>query len=173
MMETPMAILSRRLDRRDRRRPRFAARSAGDGAQRSRQGDARAPDARAGRRSTAWLSICVAAARAHGCDIIDGVYNDFNDLAGFKAECEQGRDLGLDGKTLIHPSQIDVCNDVFAPTAAEIETARAIIAAFALPENAGKGAIQLDGKMVELLHADMARRTLAIAQGIEALAVRD
>ena len=122
---------------------------------------------------TAWIALCVAAARAHGCDIIDGVYNDFRDLAGFKAECEQGRDMGLDGKTLIHPGQIEICNAVFAPTAAEIETARAIIAAFALPENSGRGAIQLDGKMVELLHADMARRTLAVAQGIEALAVRD
>jgi citrate lyase subunit beta/citryl-CoA lyase len=119
---------------------------------------------------TAWLALCVAAARAHGCDIIDGVYNDLADLAGFKAECEQGRDMGLDGKTLIHPNQIDVCNAAFAPTAAEIAAARAIIAAFALPENAGKGAIQLDGKMVELLHEQMARRTLAVAEGIEALA---
>ena len=117
----------------------------------------------------AWLSMCVAAARAHGCDIVDGVYNDFNDPVGFKAECEQGRDLGLDGKTLIHPNQIEVCNATFAPSAAEIETARAIIAAFALPENSGRGAIQLNGKMVELLHAEMARRTLTVAEGIAAL----
>ena len=117
----------------------------------------------------AWLSMCVAAARAHGCDIVDGVYNDFNDPVGFKAECEQGRDLGLDGKTLIHPNQIEACNAAFAPTEAEIETARTIIAAFALPENSGRGAIQLDGKMVELLHAEMARRTLAVAEGIAAL----
>ena len=117
----------------------------------------------------AWLSICVAAARAHGCDIVDGVYNDLNDAAGFKAECAQGRDLGLDGKTLIHPNQIKVCNETFAPTAGEIETARSIIAAFALPENSGRGAIQLNGKMVELLHAEMAHRTLAIAEGIAAL----
>ncbi len=119
---------------------------------------------------TAWIALCVAAARAHGCDIIDGVYNDLHDLAGFKAECEQGRDMGLDGKTLIHPSQIEICNAVFAPAPSEIEAARAIIAAFARPENAGKGAIQLDGKMVELLHEQMARRTLAVAEGIEALA---
>ena len=118
---------------------------------------------------TAWLANCVVAARAHGVDIIDGVYNDIKDLDGFKAECEQGRDMGLDGKTLIHPSQIDICNEVFAPTAAEVETARAIIDAFALPENQGKGVIQLNGKMVELLHADMASRTLAIAAGIAAL----
>ena len=122
---------------------------------------------------TAWIALSVAAARAHGCDIIDGVYNDFHDLAGFKAECEQGRDMGLDGKTLIHPGQIAICNAVFAPTAAEIDAARAIIAAFALPENAGKGAIQLGGRMVELLHEQMARRTLAVAQGIEALASVD
>src|SRR5208337_1568705 len=86
---------------------------------------------------TAWLANCVVAARAHGVDIID--------LDGFRAECLQGRDMGLDGKTLIHPSQIDICNEVFAPTPAEVENARAIIDAFARPENQGKGAIQLDG----------------------------
>ena len=118
---------------------------------------------------TAWLANCVVAARAHGVDLIDGVYNDIKDLDGFKVECEQGRDMGLDGKTLIHPSQIDICNEVFAPTAAEVENARAIIDAFSLPENQGKGVIQLNGKMVELLHADMASRTLAIAAAIAAL----
>ena len=115
---------------------------------------------------TAWLASCVVAARAHGVDILDGVYNDIKDLDGFRLECLQGRDMGLDGKTLIHPSQIDICNEVFAPTPAEIESAAAIIEAFALPENAGKGVIQLNGRMVELLHADMARRTLAIAEAI-------
>jgi len=118
---------------------------------------------------TAWIALCVAAARAHGCDIIDGVYNDFHDLAGFKAECEQGRDMGLDGKTLIHPDQIEICNAAFAPQPREIEAARAIVAAFPLPENAGKGVIRLIGRMVELLHERMARRTLAVAEGIEAL----
>ncbi len=116
-----------------------------------------------------WLARCVIAARAHGVDIIDGVFNDIKDLEGFRAECVQGRDMGLDGKTLIHPSQIDICNEVFAPSPAEVENARAIIEAFALPENAGKGAIQLNGRMVELLHAEMARRTLAIADAIAAL----
>ena len=77
--------------------------------------------------------------------------------------------MGLDGKTLIHPNQIEICNAAFAPTEAEIVTARAIVAAFALPENAGKGAIQIDGKMVELLHEQMARRTLAVADGIATL----
>jgi citrate lyase subunit beta/citryl-CoA lyase len=123
-----------------------------------------------GRPSMAvWLANCVVAARAHGVDIIDGVFNDIKDLDGFRAECQQGRDMGLDGKTLIHPSQIDICNGVFAPTPLEIESARAIIDAFALPENAGRGVIQLHGRMVELLHAELARRTLAIADAIAAL----
>jgi citrate lyase subunit beta/citryl-CoA lyase len=117
---------------------------------------------------TAWIAGCVVAARAHGVDIIDGVFNDIQDLDGFRVECRQGRDMGLDGKTLIHPSQIEICNDAFAPAPAEVESARAIIEAFALPENAGKGVVQLNGRMVELLHADMARRTLAIADAIAA-----
>jgi citrate lyase subunit beta/citryl-CoA lyase len=115
---------------------------------------------------TPWLAICVAAARAHGVDLIDGVYNDIANLEGFKAECEQGRDMGLDGKTLIHPSQIEICNEIFAPTKAEVDAASAIIAAFDEPANRDKGVIQLNGRMVERLHADMARRTLAIAAGV-------
>jgi citrate lyase subunit beta / citryl-CoA lyase len=117
---------------------------------------------------TAWVANCVVAARAHGVDIIDGVYNDIQDLDGFRAECVQGRDMGLDGKTLVHPTQIDICNEVFAPSPAEVENARAIIDTFALPENAGKGVVQLNGRMVELLHADMARRTVAISDAIAA-----
>ena len=124
-----------------------------------------------GRTSFApWITTCIAAARAHGCDILDGVYNNIGDLDGFRLECEQGRDFGFDGKTLIHPSQVEICNEVFAPTAAELEAASAIISAFSLPENLGKGVIQLNGRMVERLHADMAERTLAIATGIAALA---
>lgn len=117
----------------------------------------------------AWLALCVAAARAHGVDLLDGVYNDIADLAGFEAECGQGRDMGLDGKTLIHPSQIAIANAVFAPSDQEVGNAQAILAAFSLPENAGKGAIQLGGRMVERLHAEIARRTLSIADGIAAL----
>jgi citrate lyase subunit beta/citryl-CoA lyase len=116
---------------------------------------------------THWLATCVAAARAHGCDVLDGVYNNIKDLEGFRAECIQGLDFGFDGKTLIHPSQIDICNEVFAPTAAEIAHAKAVITAFDQPQNAGKGVLQIDGKMVELLHAQMAKRTLAIAEAIE------
>ena len=81
-------------------------------------------------------------------------------------ECAEARDLGFDGKTLIHPSQIDPCNAAFSPSAEEVAQARKIIAAFDLPENHGKGVIQLDGRMVERLHADMARRTVAIAEAI-------
>lgn len=113
-----------------------------------------------------WLVTAILAARAHDLDIIDGVYNTLKDEAGFQAECEQGRDLGFDGKTLIHPDQIATANAVFAPDASEIERARAIIAAFDKPENADKGAISLDGRMVERLHADMAKRTVALAEAI-------
>ena len=118
----------------------------------------------------AWLSACIAAARAHGVEVLDGVYNDIANDAGFLAECEQGRDFGMDGKTLIHPGQIGACNNVFSPGEAETATARRIIAAFSAAENAGKGAILLDGRMVELLHADMARRTVAMAEAIAARA---
>ncbi len=113
-----------------------------------------------------WLMTCVAAARAFSLDILDGVYNDLGDAEGFAQECRQARDLGFDGKTLIHPQQIGLCNEAFAPTAEEVTWARKIIAAFDLSENAGKGVIQIDGRMVERLHADMARRTVAIADAI-------
>lgn len=116
----------------------------------------------------AWLSICVAAARAHRIEIIDGVYNDFSSEAGLRAECEQGRDFGMDGKTLIHPSQIGPCNEIFAPSSDEVAFARKIIDVFGAPANSGKGAIQIDGKMVELLHAEIAKRTVAIADAIAA-----
>jgi citrate lyase subunit beta/citryl-CoA lyase len=115
-----------------------------------------------------WLMQALAAARAHGLDIVDGVYNALADEAGFRAECEQGRDLGFDGKTLIHPNQVAAANEVFAPAVDEVERGRAIIAAFDLPENRSKGAISMDGRMVERLHADMARRTVALAEAIAA-----
>jgi citrate lyase subunit beta/citryl-CoA lyase len=116
----------------------------------------------------AWLSLTVAAARAHGLTVLDGVYNSISDEAGFRAECLQGRALGMDGKTLIHPNQIAACNEVFSPSAEEIAAARKIADAFALPENQGKGAISLDGRMVELLHAEIAQQTLAMAEAIAA-----
>jgi citrate lyase subunit beta/citryl-CoA lyase len=113
-----------------------------------------------------WLMNCVAAARAYGLDILDGVYNELGDEQGFAEECRQARDLGFDGKTLIHPKQIEPCNAAFSPSPEEVETARKMIAAFDLPENENKGVIQIDGRMVERLHAEMARRTVAIADAI-------
>ena len=113
-----------------------------------------------------WLSTAVAAARAHELDILDGVFNGLSDEAGFRAECEQGRDLGFDGKTLIHPSQIGPANAIFAPSPEEVADARAIIAAFARPENQGRGVISLEGRMLERMHADIAARTVALDEAI-------
>ena len=114
-----------------------------------------------------WLSAAVTAARAYGLDVLDGVYNNFKDTEGFRRECVHGRALGFDGKTLIHPDQVAISNEVFAPPEAEVAFARKIIAAFDQPEHKGKGVITVEGRMVELLHAEMARRTVAIAEAIE------
>ena len=113
-----------------------------------------------------WLALTVVAARAYGLDIIDGVYNDYRDEVGFRAECEHGRTLGMDGKTLIHPSQVGPCNEVFSPTDEEVAWSRKIIEAFSQPANAQKGVITVEGKMVERLHLVMARRTAAIAHAV-------
>jgi citrate lyase subunit beta/citryl-CoA lyase len=115
-----------------------------------------------------WLSMTLLAARAYGLDVIDGVYNDFKDEAGFQAECEQGRTLGMDGKTLIHPGQVDTCNAMFSPSPADVEWSRKIMAAFDLPENAKKGVITVEGRMVERLHLAMAQRVVAIAEATAA-----
>jgi citrate lyase subunit beta/citryl-CoA lyase len=115
-----------------------------------------------------WLAMTLVAARAYGLDVIDGVYNDFNDNLGFRAECEHGRTLGMDGKTLIHPSQVIPCNEIFSPSEEEIIWARKIIQAFEEPENARKGVITVEGKMVERLHLVMAKRVAAIAEVIAA-----
>ncbi|MGB5093416.1 MAG: CoA ester lyase [Parvibaculum sp.] len=112
------------------------------------------------------LGLALLAARAYGIVILDGVYNDIKDEAGFLAMCEQGRDLGFDGKTLIHPSQVGPCNVVFSPDAETVAFARKTIEAFELPENRGKGVLKVDGRMVEILHAEIARRTVAIADAI-------
>lgn len=113
------------------------------------------------------LTTTILAARAYGLDVIDGVYNDFKDEAGFRAECEQGRDLGMDGKTLIHPGQLAICNQVFSPSTDDIAWARKVIAAYALEENAAKGVITVEGRMVERLHLAMAERVAAIAGAIQ------
>ena len=115
------------------------------------------------------MTHCILATRAHGLEILDGPYGDISNIDGFAVECAQGRDLGFDGKTLIHPSHIPACNAIFTPPAEEVAQARKIIAAFERPENAGRGAIQLDGRMVERLHAEMAKRTIAMADAIAAM----
>ncbi|HEX7792014.1 MAG TPA: CoA ester lyase [Afipia sp.] len=115
------------------------------------------------------FSQCILAARAYGIEILDGPYNDISDIAGFSKECAQGRDMGFDGKTLIHPGQIDAANAAYTPPADEIARARKILGVFDLPENVNKGVVQLDGQMVERLHVEMAKRTIAIADAIVAL----
>jgi len=115
-----------------------------------------------------WLATCLLAAREYGIDVLDGVFNDIADMQGFEEECAQARDMGFDGKTLIHPNQIEPCNAAFSPTADEVAAARKMIAAFDLPENKTKGVVQIDGRMVERMHAEMARRTVAIADAIAA-----
>lgn len=113
-----------------------------------------------------FLAMSVAAARAHGIAVLDGVCNEFRDLDAFAAEARQGLEFGFDGKSLIHPAQIDPCNTVFSPSPAELERAHAVIAAFALPENAGKGVIRVDGRMTELLHLEQARQLVSLAERI-------
>jgi citrate lyase subunit beta / citryl-CoA lyase len=115
------------------------------------------------------LGLCLLAARATGKVILDGVYNDIKDEEGFLAECRQGKEMGFDGKTLIHPSQLDPCNEVFAPSAEEVDSAREIIAAFEEAEREGRGVVTVNGRMIENLHVDQARQTLAQAQAIEDL----
>ncbi|HQU68249.1 MAG TPA: CoA ester lyase [Albidovulum sp.] len=118
----------------------------------------------------AGLGLCLLAAKAHGRIIIDGVYNAFKDEVGLRAECEQGRDMGFDGKTLIHPAQLEIANAAFAPSGAEIDLAMRQISAFEEAEAAGQGVAVVDGKIVENLHVATARRTIARAEAIAALA---
>ena len=118
----------------------------------------------------AGLGLCLLAAKAHGKIIVDGVFNTFRDEEGLRAECDQGRDMGFDGKTLIHPAQLTIANEAFAPTDAEIDLARRQIAAFDAATAEGKGVAVVDGKIVENLHVDLARATLARADAIAALA---
>jgi citrate lyase subunit beta/citryl-CoA lyase len=114
------------------------------------------------------LTTILLAARAFGLQVLDGVHNDTKDVDGLAQSCAQGRAMGFDGKTLIHPSQVAACHGAYSPTESEVHDARRILEAFALPENRGKGVLNLDGRMVELLHAEMAQRTVAIADAINA-----
>lgn len=119
----------------------------------------------------AGLGACVLAARAQGRVIVDGVFNAFKDEAGLRAECEQGRDMGFDGKTLIHPAQLDVANEVFAPSEEEVALARRMIAAFAEARARGEGVAVVDGRIVENLHVATAEALIGKAEAIAALAV--
>ena len=124
-----------------------------------------------GRHPLLWgLGRCVNAARLAGKVILDGVYNDVKDPEGFAAECRQGAEMGFDGKTLIHPTQVEPCNTAFAPSEDEVEYSRRVIEAFEAGMAEGKGVVTVDGKMIENLHVDNARRALAMDDAIRALA---
>jgi citrate lyase subunit beta/citryl-CoA lyase len=120
-----------------------------------------------------WLAQILAAGRAYNLAVLDGTHNDLDDREGFRIECEHGRDLGMDGKTLIHPKQVPIANEVFSPSAEDIAWARKVIVAFRLPENANQGVIMAGGRMLERLHERMARRILETAEQIEAIGTRD
>ncbi len=115
------------------------------------------------------LATALLAAREAGIDVLDGVYNDVKDAEGFEAEARQGYELGFDGKTLVHPSQVEPTNAVWAPSADDVDHARRVIEAFEEAEREGKGVVTVDGRMIENLHVDNARRTLATAEAIAAL----
>ncbi len=167
MMETPLAMLNaREIASAKTEHPRFECMVMGTNDLAKETGASLEGDRIA---MVPWLMTCVAAARAYRLAIVDGVYNDFRNEDGCMAECTQGRLLGMDGKTLIHPGQIAPANAEFAPSDSEVSTAKDIIAAFALPENAGLGAINLNGRMVELLHCKIAQKTVAMSEAISAL----
>jgi citrate lyase subunit beta/citryl-CoA lyase len=115
------------------------------------------------------LGLGMLAARAHGLTILDGVYNDIQDVEGFRAVCQQGLEMGFDGKTLIHPSQVEPCNEVFAPSTVELEMAGKIVSAFRTAQAEGKGVVTVDGRMIENLHVEQAERALARATAIKEL----
>ncbi len=168
MIETPLAILNIKEIAAAARQTRLAAFVMGTNDLAKEMRLVQTPDRLP---FLAALSLSVAAARAFGLTVIDGVYNDIQNEDGFADICRQGLALGFDGKTLIHPSQIAPCNEIFSPSAEDVAQARDVIAAFAAPENAGKGVLKVNGKMTELLHLEQARRTVAIAEAIAAMAV--
>ena len=115
-----------------------------------------------------WITHLILSARAYGLDVLDGVYTNLQNLEGFCQECQEGVDLGMDGKTLIHPSQIAECNRIFSPQPEELDFAQAVVKAFLLPENQGQGALAVQGMMVEKLHETMAKNLLAKQELIHA-----
>ena len=112
------------------------------------------------------LATVLLAAREAGIEVLDGVYNDVKDLEGFEAEAVQGQQMGFDGKTLVHPTQVEVANQVWAPSEADVDHARRVIQAFEDAEREGKGVVTVDGRMIENLHVDNARRVLALADAV-------
>lgn len=164
MIETPVAILSAEDIARESERLTVLVMGTNDLVKelRAEHVPGRAPLLTA-------LSMALLAARATGKTIIDGVFNDVRDPAGFEAECLQGKQFGFDGKTLIHPSQLDPCNHIFAPSTEDIERSTKIIDAFEEARAAGRGVVAVDGRMVEQLHVDTARETLALASAIREL----
>ena len=116
-----------------------------------------------------FLVMAIAAARAHGLGILDGVHNEIDDLEALEAVCLQGAELGFDGKSVIHPSHLETCNRIFAPTGDELVWAKAVVAAFADPENAGRGVLRVEGRLAEHLHLDQCRQLLAVAEAIAVL----
>ena len=167
MIETPKAILNIASIAAAAERTRLSVFVMGTNDLAKDMRAAQTPDRNA---FLAALSLSVIAARAYGITPIDGVYNDIPNTESFEAICRQGLALGFDGKTLIHPSQIEACNAIFAPTDEEVAWSRAVIAAFADPANAGKGVLKVDGKMTELLHLEMAQRTVSVAEAIAGMA---
>jgi len=164
MMETPLGILRAEQIAQVGRRAAVWVMGTNDLAK-----DLRAAHTPERQPMLASLGLCLLAARAYGIDILDGVHNDLADQDGLVAACRQGRALGFDGKTLIHPSQIAPCNEAFSPGLEEIAAAREIIAAFAEARAAGSGVVTVGGRMVEALHVEQAERLVALADAIAAL----
>jgi citrate lyase subunit beta/citryl-CoA lyase len=163
MIETPEAIFA--LDAIAGASPRLAALTLGINDLAKEMGARQTPDRAP---FQAAMALTVMAARAHGLAALDGVHNEIDDLAALAAVCRQGVDFGFDGKSLIHPSHLAICNAAFTPPADDVAWARAVIAAFAAPENAGKGALRVEGRLAELLHRDQAVALVAVAEAIAA-----
>jgi citrate lyase subunit beta/citryl-CoA lyase len=161
MMETPGGVLEAREIARASARQRVWVMGTNDLAK-----DLRCEQTPGREALLPSLGLCLLAARARGLVILDGVYNEVRDLEGFRAVCVQGAQLGFDGKTLIHPGQIEPCNEVFSPDAEELERSRRIIEAFEQAAREGKGVVVVDGRMIENLHVDNARRMVALADAV-------